>query len=201
MAKINLLPWREERRKELQQQFIMTVVLFAVFGAFCAYGVYGYFSSEVSSQIQKNKFIEGEIAGLETKITEIRALQERRDQIVDSMKVIQELQGNRPVIVHELSEIATTIPDGVYYTKIEKKGNHFTFYGVAESSSKISKLMRNLEDSEWFKDVKLPKIEAIKDKNGEEKSSKFEITLIEEALNDDESEASGKKVNKGVKGK
>ncbi len=188
MAKINLLPWREERRKELQQQFIVIVVVVAVFAAICAYGVYGYYSNEVSNQLKRNKFVEGEIAALEIKIKEIRALQERRNQIVDSMKVIQELQGNRPVIVHSMGAIASSIPDGVYYTKIEKKANLYKMYGIAETNNKISKLMRNLDDSEWFKNPVLVKVEGIKDADGEEKASRFEMTVQQEARNTENEE-------------
>lgn len=191
MAKINLLPWREERRKELQQQFIVITVVVAIFAAICTYGVYGFYSSEVSSQIQRNKFIEGEIAALEIRIKEIRALQERRNQIVDGMKVIQELQGNRPVIVHSMGAIASTIPDGVYYTKIEKKGNQYTMYGIAETNNKISKLMRNLDDSEWFKNPVLVKVEGVKDAEGEEKASRFEMTVQQETQNTDEESVQG----------
>ena len=188
MAKINLLPWREERRKELQQQFIVIVAVVAVFAALCTFAVHSYFSNEVSNQLKRNKFVEGEIAALEIKIKEIQALQERRNQIVDSMKVIQQLQGNRPVIVHSLGAIASTIPDGVYYTKIEKKGKMYKMYGIAETNNKISKLMRNLDDSEWFKNPVLVKVEGVKDDAGEEKSSRFEMMVTQEVANQEDEE-------------
>lgn len=181
MAKINLLPWREERRKELQRQFFSIMGGIAILAGVCVYVVYSFYSTEVDGQLARNKFIQGKSAELETKITQIRELQNRRDQIVDSMKVIQELQGNRPVIVHAMGAIASTIPDGVYYTKIEKKGTVYKMYGVAETNNKISKLMRNLDESEWFKEPSLVKVVGTKEAgDNEAKTSTFELMVIQE---------------------
>jgi len=181
MAQINLLPWREERRQELKRQFISISVGVSILSAICVYVIYGFFNSQIDNQKARNKFVQGKTAELEVKITEILELQERRDQIVESMKVIQELQGNRPVIVRAMSTISSTVPEGVYYTKIEKKGAIYKMYGVAETNTKISKLMRNLDDSDWFKEANLDKVTAIKspDKSSE-KFSEFELTVIEE---------------------
>lgn len=185
MAKINLLPWREERRKELQRQFFSIIGGVVVLSGLCVYVVYGYFSSEINDQIARNKFVQGKTAELETQITQIRELQNRRDQIVDSMKVIQELQGNRPVIVHAMGAIASTIPDGVYYTKIEKKGSVYKMFGVAETNNKISRLMRNLDESEWFKEPNLIKVVGSKESgaigaDAEAKTSTFELMVVQE---------------------
>lgn len=180
MAKINLLPWREERRKELQRQFFSIIGGVVILSGLCVYVVYGYFSSEINDQIARNKFVQGKTAELETQITQIRELQNRRDQIVDSMKVIQELQGNRPVIVHAMGAIASTIPDGVYYTKIEKKGSVYKMYGVAETNNKISRLMRNLDESEWFKEPNLIKVVGSKEGDAEAKTSTFELMVMQE---------------------
>ncbi len=183
MTKINLLPWREERRKELQRQFISIIGGIVILAGLCVYVVYGYYGSEVSSQMARNKFIQGEIASLEIRITEIRELQERRDQIVDSMKVIQELQGNRPVVVHAMGAIANTIPEGVYYTKIEKNGNLYRMFGVAETNNRISRLMRNLDESDWFKEPVLVKVVGSKDSQAEDKANIFELTVMQETPN------------------
>lgn len=188
MTKINLLPWREERRKELQRQFFSVLGGIAVLSGLCVYVVYGFYSGEVDGQNARNKFVEGKIAEFETKISEIRELQDRRDQIVDSMKVIQELQGNRPVIVHAMGALASTIPEGVYYTKIEKKGSFYKLYGIAETNNKISKLMRNLDDSEWFKSPNLEKVVGVtqdkEDKGRSNKVNLFELTVVQETPGD-----------------
>lgn len=186
MTRINLLPWREERRKELQRQFFSILAGVAILAGLCVYVVYAFYSGEVSSQIARNKYVESEIAELETKISQIRELQDRRDQIVDSMKVIQELQGNRPVIVHSMGAIASTIPKGVYYTKIEKTGQSYKMFGIAETNNRISKLMRNLDESDWFKNPVLIKVTVIKDENDEEKANSFELMVTQETPADDQ---------------
>lgn len=180
MTKINLLPWREERRKELQRQFFSIAGGVAVLSVLCVYVVFAYFQGEVDNQLLRNKRIQTNITELESKITEITELQKRREQIVDSMKVIQDLQGNRPVIVHAMGEIAKSIPDGVYYTKISKKGTTYHIYGIAETNNKISKLMRNLDESEWFKDPNLIKVTGNKAKDKDDKSNVFELTVSED---------------------
>lgn len=186
MTRINLLPWREERRQELQRQFFSILGGVAVLAGLCVYVVYAFYSGEVSSQIARNKYVESEIAELEIKISEIRELQDRRDQIVDSMKVIQELQGNRPVIVHSMEAIASTIPKGVYYTKIEKTGLNYKMFGIAETNNRISKLMRNLDESDWFKNPVLVKVTVIKDANDQEKANSFELMVTQETPADDQ---------------
>jgi len=181
MSNINLLPWREERRAELQRQFFSIVAGVAILAGLCVFVVYGYFNGEIDSQLARNKFIEGKIADLETKITQIQALQERRDQIVDSMKVIQDLQGNRPVIVYSMGALASSTPDGVYYTKVQKLGNVYTMNGLAESNNRISKLMRNLDESDWFKEPVLIKVEGVPDPVvGDEEVSQFELVVKQE---------------------
>lgn len=186
MTKINLLPWREERRQELQRQFFTILGGVAILGGLCVYVVYSFYDGQLTDQNIRNKYVEGKTAELESQITKIRELQARRDQIVDSMKVIQELQGNRPVIVYALGDIASTIPEGVYYTKIEKVGNLYKIFGVAESNNKISRLMRNFEDSPWFKEPSLVKVVSAKDSSGEDKKLNiFEMTVHQDIPKDE----------------
>ena len=186
MTKINLLPWREARRQELQRQFFTIAGGIAVLSGLCVYVVYSFYDGQLFDQNVRNKYVEGQTAALESEITKIRELQARRDQIVDSMKVIQELQGNRPVIVYALGDIASTIPDGVYYTKIEKAGDLYKIFGVAESNNKISRLMRNLEDSPWFKNPSLVKVVGSKDNSGEgKKLNIFEMTVYQDIPKDE----------------
>jgi type IV pilus assembly protein PilN len=192
MTRINLLPWREEHRQELQRQFFSVLGGIAILAGLCVYVVYSFYNGEINDQNTRNKFVEGKIAELETKITQIRELQDRRNQIVDSMKVIQELQGNRPVIVHAIGAIVSTVPDGLYYTKIEKKGPVYKMYGVAETNNKISKLMRNLNDSDWFKDSNLESVKGTETSgNGEdlEKLSVFELTVMQETPKGEDEQA------------
>ena len=162
MAKINLLPWRQELRKQKQQEFVAIVL--AVVGLAVGMVLFAHMalSKQVSDQLERNSYIKAEIATLDTQITEIDELQRRREELLARMKVIQDLQGHRPVIVRVFDEFVRAMPDGVYFRTIERKGNAFTIVGVAESTNQVSGLMRNLESSQWFKNPVLSKVEAEK---------------------------------------
>ena len=178
MAKINLLPWREERRKERQQQFLLTIVAVALFGGILFLGAQTIVSSSISTQQNRNTFLQGKIAELDKKIEEIKELQKRREQLEERMNVIQSLQGNRPIVVHQLDEIPRRIPDGMYYSSVEKVGNLFKITGIAESNNRISKLMRNIDGSEWFTSPNLSSVNATDVSIGEQDTSnEFNLTF------------------------
>ncbi len=161
MAKINLLPWRQERRSLLKRQFLVVLAGAAIFGGAIVYFADVAVSRQIATQQQRNHFIQDEAAKLESQISEIRLLQEQRKHLVERMKVIQELQGNRPVIVRIFDELVRTMPDGVFYTKLTRTGDTFNAEGYAESNNRVSNLMRNLDASPWFKEPNLSKVEAI----------------------------------------
>ena len=150
---INLLPWREERRKQRQHEFI-AMLAFAALLAGLIFWLWKF--SRIST-----KHIQGEIAKLDTQIKEINELQRRRDQLVARMKVIQELQGNRPTIVYVFDQLVRTLPEGVYYTLVERTGDSYRIEGVAESNNRISRLMRNLAASDWFVEPNLLNVNAL----------------------------------------
>ncbi len=93
-------------------------------------------------------------------MAEIRDLQKRRNQLLDRMRVIQELQGNRPIIVRVLDQLVRTVPDGVFYTKLNTKGKQISISGVAESNNRVSSLMRRLDASDWLANPNLDKVHA-----------------------------------------
>lgn len=162
MAKINLLPWRQELRKQKQQEFVAIVLAVAGLAVGLVLFAHMALSKQVSDQLERNSYIKAEIATLDTQITEIDELQRRREELLARMKVIQDLQGHRPVIVRVFDEFVRAMPDGVFFRTIERKGNTFTIVGVAESANQVSGLMRNLDSSQWFKDPVLSKVEAEK---------------------------------------
>ena len=116
--------------------------------------------SKVENQLSRNRYIERELAQLDQQIKEISELEKRRADLVSRMNVIQDLQNNRPYIVYMFDQLVRTLPDGVYYTSIERKGGIFTIAGVADSNNRISALMRNLNESDWFKDPDLRTVAA-----------------------------------------
>lgn len=160
MARINLLPWREERREELKKEFIaiLGAVVVAALGVVFAWN--SIVSGQIESQKSRNAYLQKHIDELTLQVQEISQLRKEREQLVERMRVIQELQGNRPEIVHVFDEIARAVPDGVFYTKIERKGKQIEFVGTAESNNRVSSLMRRLDASEWFTNPNLTSVKA-----------------------------------------
>lgn len=160
MTKINLLPWREERRQELKQQFF--VILFGVLliGAGSVYLVEMNVQSQIEYQNQRNQFIVGETKKLEQQIKEIEELKKKRESLIERMKVIQDLQGNRPAIVKVFDEMVRTVPDGLYFKRVKSTGDVISMSGFAESNNRVSNLMRNLDASELFEAPNLSKVQA-----------------------------------------
>ena len=157
---INLLPWREERRKQRQHEFIAMLAFAALLAGLIFWLWKGMVEGQIADQQTRNNHIQSEIAKLDTQIKEINELQRRRDQLVARMKVIQELQGNRPIIVRVLDQLVRTVPDGVFYTLVGAAGGDININGVAESNNRVSSLMRRLDASEWLKEPNLDAVRA-----------------------------------------
>lgn len=160
MAKINLLPWREELRKQRLQEFAIILGMVLVAAIFAAFLWKLSVDNAVEDQLRRNTFIEQQISLMEENIKEIDELQRRRDGLIERMNVIQSLQGNRPVIVHVFDQLVSTLPDGVYYTAVTQKGTRFEISGIAESNNRVSNLMRSLDSSPWLKNPQLAKVVA-----------------------------------------
>lgn len=159
MAKINLLPWRAELRKERKQQFFTACGIAGV----AALGIVGVvhlvYQDWIGNQQARNKFLQDEIAVLDKKIVEIKDLEKERQRLVDRMHAIEELQTSRPVIVHLFDELVKKLPDGVFLTEVEQKSAKLTIRGVAESNARVSSFMRNIEGSSWMREPRLDIIE------------------------------------------
>lgn len=150
MAKINLLPWREELREQRKKEFLQTAALVLIVAAGII-GVGGFYIDQAKAyQEQRNEYLQGEIAELDERIREIRDLQQKREQLLARMRVIQELQGNRPVIVRVFDELVRTLTPGLYYQSVRMNGTQVALVGTAESNNRISAQMRRFDESEWF---------------------------------------------------
>lgn len=160
MASINLLPWRQELRKQRQQEFIAILVAVAAVAVGIVLFSHVALSKQVSDQEERNQYIKSEISKLDGQIKEIDVLQKRRDELLSRMKVIQDLQGRRPVIVRVFDELVRVIPDGVYLNSLERTGDTFRMSGVAESANQVSNLMRNFDASPWFRNPVLSTVAA-----------------------------------------
>lgn len=160
MTQINLLPWRDERRAELKQEFLVMLGIVVAFGGVLVFVVDLFFSSEIQNQKNRNAYLTQNIEALNKQVEEIRDIQRKRTKLLDRMKVIQELQGNRPVIVRVLDQLVRTVPDGVFYTRLTAAKQVININGIAESNNKVSSLMRRLDASEWFKEPNLDWVRA-----------------------------------------
>lgn len=158
MAQINLLPWREERRQELKKEFLATVALVLALAAGLVLLADRVVNNQIDNQVARNQYLTENIKELDKQVAEIRDLQKRRNQLLDRMRVIQELQGNRPIIVRVLDQLVRTVPDGVFYTKLTTQGKKISISGVAESNNRVSSLMRRLAASDWLGNPTLDRV-------------------------------------------
>lgn len=159
MAHINLLPWREELRKERKVRFFTVSGIAAVVAAGVVVAVHLFFVQLIAYQNDRNQFLEGQIKLLDKKIKEIKNLEKERERLLARMRGIEQLQTSRPIIVHIFDQFVQTLPDGVYLTEISQKGKSFTVKGVAQSNARVSNFMRNLDASKWLTGAHLEVIE------------------------------------------
>jgi type IV pilus assembly protein PilN len=175
MAKINLLPWREAYRAEKKKEFVTLLGMVLIFAAVVAFGWDRVVNSQIDSQVSRNQLLKTEIAKLDKQVKEIDELTKRRQNLLDRIKVIQEVQGNRPEIVKIYDEFVRAVPDGVYFTEMERKAESISLVGFAKSNSRVSVLMRRLDASYKFTEPNLTKVEA-NDVLGEN-GSQFEMQV------------------------
>jgi type IV pilus assembly protein PilN len=174
MARINLLPWREELRKEQQRQFLTVIGLSAVLMALIIVAVHIQIAGMIADQNDRNDFLKKEIAKVEKQIKEINALAKEKKNLLARMEVIEQLQRNRPEIVHLFDEIAKVMPEGTYLISLKQNGKTLIMEGMAQSNARVSALMRNIDASPW---LAKPRLQVIK-KDGRGKSNSDERKFI-----------------------
>ena len=190
MSTINLLPWRQWERERKRSEFLASLgAVFAV-GALAVIVAGSVLNGEFDEQKRLNSRLEADIAVLDDKIKEIRLLDAEREELLARMRVIQELQGNRPIIVRVFDEVARKLSKGVHFNSLKMKGSTLSVAGVAESNNRISSLMRNLDSSAWFANPNLKSIQEDPenaDYGGQ--ASEFELTFLQKAskVREDES--------------
>jgi len=152
MARINLLPWRE--------RFLLALagVLVGSIGAVLIAGQ--AISGAIDRQIARNNYIGQQIVGVDERIKQISDLKARRQQLLERMRIIQDLQGNRPISGRIFDQLARTLPEGVYFTEVKMEGKTLSIVGAAESNNRVSDLMRNLDASDWFDAPTLTEVKA-----------------------------------------
>jgi type IV pilus assembly protein PilN len=160
MARINLLPWRAERRKQRQKEFGVMLGFAALAGVVLWFLVNTYYNNQIDGQNERNAFLQGQIKQLDAQITEIEELDRQRARLLARKDVIEQLQANRSQMVHLFDSLVRTIPDGVVLTAIKQEGEKLTLEGRSQSNARVSTYMRNLEGSGWMTKPDLSIIEA-----------------------------------------
>jgi type IV pilus assembly protein PilN len=163
MPRINLLPWREQERKIRRREFMVAACGAIVAAAVFVGGGKLVYSSWTDAQNEKNNLLKKEIVKLDAQIADIQDLETRKQRLVARMEIIEKLQRKRPEIVHLFDELVKTVPDGIYLTAIKQSGNRLEIHGIAQSSTRVSTFMRNIDSSVWMDNPVLQVVESAKD--------------------------------------
>ncbi|MDR7053613.1 type IV pilus assembly protein PilN [Pseudomonas koreensis] len=176
MARINLLPWREERREERRKRFLL-ILIGVLAGSIGAVLIADQIiSAAIERQMARNDYIGKQIAVVDERIKQISELKARRQQLVERMRIIQDLQGNRQISGRIFDQLARTLPDGVYFTDVKMAGKTLSISGAAESNNRVSELMRNLDASDWFDAPSLNEVKATS-ADQVEQANVFQLTV------------------------
>ncbi|MDR9751604.1 PilN domain-containing protein [Pseudomonas sp. SZMC_28357] len=160
MARINLLPWREELREERRKRFLVALAGVMVAAVGIVLITDQTISAAIDRQVSRNDYIGKQIAVLDDRIKQISELKARRQQLVERMRIIQDLQGNRSISGRIFDQLTRTLPEGVYFTEVKMLDKTLSITGAAESNNRVSDLMRNLDASAWFDAPSLAEVKA-----------------------------------------
>lgn len=178
MPRINLLPWREAERKKRQRDFGVALAGGTVAAIVVILGTMFVYSNMISNQEARNERLTDEIAQLEKSIQEIDGLERQKERMLARMEIIEQLQKSRPEIVHLFDEMARQLPEGVYLTGMKQTGSKVEVRGVAQSSTRVSALMRQVDSSEWMADPEVERVETTS--SGASRQAVFVVNLKQE---------------------
>ena len=171
MAKINLLPWRDELREKRKKEFIAICIGAFFLGVIAAAVVWFYYDQKLQDQEQANQLIVSTNQNLDVQLKSLEGLQEQRNAIIERMKLIQGLQSQRPIAVHLIDELVRVVPSNLYITKFTRVGDKFTLEGKAESPNAVAELLRNLEASPWYRNAFMNSFLAVEAKKDQSPTS------------------------------
>ena len=161
MPRINLLPWREAQRKERKLAFLVALGAAGVAALVSTFAFNLYFNSMISAQEARNQRLQDEIRVLDKQIEKINDLEQQKQNFIARMQVIEKLQRSRPEIVHVFDELVRTLPDGAYLTGVKQTNSRLKIDGVAQSSTRVSTFMRNIDSSQWLRNPELDREKAL----------------------------------------
>jgi type IV pilus assembly protein PilN len=160
MARINLLPHREERRQRARQHFYVLAGGTAILGAVIVFAMHTFYAAKIEWQDDRNRFLKGEIATLDKQIAEINKLRGEIQALLARKQIVETLQADRAQTVHLLDQLVKQMPEGVYLRSISQKGLRVNMVGYAQSNARVSTLMRNIESSPWLEQPVLVEVKA-----------------------------------------
>lgn len=184
IPQINFQPWRQQKRQEAMQQFAVYAGLVILAAGFVVFILGSIADISVNAQKSRNAQINSEIKILEKRLSNIATLQKDRDDMLERMKIIQDLQGNRPISVRVFDELVRMLPETVFFESLSVVGNQMFVKGIAESNSEVSDLMRNIDRSDWFSSPNLTAIKAARQYGSY--ASEFELSFMISAAKSEE---------------
>jgi len=173
MPRINLLPWRAELRQRRKKEFLVALAGSLIVAVGVVYLSKLTVQGWTSNQQARNEVLKSEIKSLDEQIAQISGLESQRDRLVARMQVITQLQRSRPEVVHLFDELVSAMPEGVYLTEVQQQGTRIQVKGNAQSSTRVSALMRNIDDSEWLKGPGLEGVDFVTE--GTERNAQFRV--------------------------
>ena len=173
MPRINLLPWRAEQRQRRKKEFLVALAGSLIVAVGVVYLSKLTVQGWTSNQQARNEVLKSEIKALDAQIAQISGLESQRDRLVARMQVITQLQRSRPEVVHLFDELVSAMPEGVYLTEVQQQGTRIQVKGNAQSSTRVSALMRNIDDSAWLKGPGLEGVDFVTE--GTERNAQFRV--------------------------
>jgi type IV pilus assembly protein PilN len=189
MAKINLLPWREELRQERQRKFALSALMTAITGVVLVFIVSLAFDRAINQQNTRNQTIQTEINRLQVQIRRIAELEETRSRLLSRKRIIEELQASRSLTVEMLDQLAKTIPMGVTLNAISQQGMNLRLAGTSQSNARVSAYLQALADNELFVDPDLTFVRANGEPDNLQEPFDFSLAVRLRSPLDDEEEA------------
>ena len=183
MPRINLLPWREEERRTRQREFGVASAGAVIAGVAVVMLTMLAYAQMISAQESRNERLTNEISELEKSIEEIDGLERQKERLLARMEIIDQLQKSRPEVVHLFDELVRQLPDGVYLTGMKQTGTRIEIRGVAQSSTRVSALMRQVDASDWLTDPEVERVETTD--LGSSRQAEFVVYLKQARVGDD----------------
>jgi type IV pilus assembly protein PilN len=178
MIRINLLPHREEKRKQRKKAFVTMLVLSAILGGAVVLAVGGVNATKISNQNQRNEFIKAENAKLDVQIKEVSTLKQEIEALKARQQAVEDLQGDRNQPVYLMDELVQQVPEGIYLREFKQDAQRVAIYGYAQSNERVSEFLRNLSNnSPWLERPDLIEIKATGLGQGKDAKKVFDFTI------------------------